>query len=163
MERPNTDTQPEIPALRPRTIEYAGLLNTIQLSIARTLNLPKATEAQSFTEILDEVNDEEEKQRIVNEVGSRFDQHLIHFVTACLVARREPIAILAEESEGIGGYLPWVQPLMDHLDLLRERGILNAPDVRVVRYAARANSDDTQEDIEETIKALSEQAQLLAA
>jgi len=136
----------------PHIIEYPRLMDTAQLSAARLADIHGSIQAHSFAEILSQ-HDESEHDRITCEVGARFDDALINFVTASLIGRRnQDVVILAEASEGINGYFPWEPLLHERVETLHAHGILTTVNVRVERY-----STDDQD-----IQALTEEAQALA-
>ena len=137
----------------PRVIEYSKLVDSLQLSAARLLDVRGSLDAINFTEVLLK-HDESEREEITCRVGAEFDQALIHYVTALLIGHRNrEIVIQAESSDGINGHLPWESPLQAHLETLRTNGTLPNATVRVERPPA----NDT------VVKSLTHDAQALAA
>lgn len=143
----------EIPENKPHIIEYPGLVEAVQLSVARLMDIPGAAGARSFSEIL-EKRSQEAREKLICEVGGGFDQQLIAFVTSTLIDKnRRNIVIRADESEGVDGYLPWERALSSHLKRCRENGYFTDASVSVERYSA----------IDDELEELVEQAQILAA
>ncbi len=117
-------------------VEYPTLVNTVQLSVARRLDIEGSFAANDFESILTYLTDQD-RESITNEVGLHFDDALIQFVIGSLTGRRNhETIILAEESEGVQGHLPWESKLLAHIALLQSNGLL--PDVRlqVERYSS---------------------------
>ena len=125
----------QTPELPPRIIDYSGLVDAVQLSVAREHNLPGSLEAQNFKEVFDLYN-EDIQRYLTCEIGRDFDDALVNFVTAALIThQRHGIVILAEESEGIDGYLPWEEKLNQRMSTLEENHTFNSTAfVRVERY-----------------------------
>lgn len=138
----------------PRVIEYSRLVECLQLSAARLLNIQGSLEARSFAEILIQ-HTEAERDQIVRDVGAEFDRGLINYVTVLLIASRHNrnIVIQADDTDGIGGFLPWEAPLQTHLEDLRKSGTLRNATVRVERSSAE----------DEAVATLTHNAQMLAA
>jgi hypothetical protein len=137
----------------PRVIEYSKLVESLQLSAARLLHVRGSLEANSFTEVLLQ-HDENEREEITCKVGAEFDQELVNYVTALLIGgRNRNIVIKAANSDGINGHLPWESPLRTHLATLQENGILCDATVRVER-------PPTQDEL---VEALTHDAQAFAA
>lgn len=134
-------------------IDYPGLLNTVQLSAARLKDIPGSIEAESFADVLAS-RTEEERQHIIWEVGSQFDDALISYVTAILIHKRhERVIILANATEGINGGFPWQPKLEQHVQNLQAHGHLPGVELSVERYT----TDD------KAIEQLTQEARLLAA
>lgn len=140
----------QTPELPPRIIDYSGLVDGVQLSIAREHNLPGSFEATNFQEVLAPHN-EDLQRYLVCEVGHDFDDALVNYVTAALIAhQRHGIVILAEESEGVNGYLPWQNKLNERMDMLKERGAYDSTAfVRVERYRSpdKEHADELTEKV----------------
>jgi len=119
---------------QPLVIEYASLVDTIQLSVARQIDVPGALGATSFQDVLTTTADER-KHEIICEIGQRFDEALITFVMAAMIGRRHHIVIIADTEDGIGGYLPWQVPLAQRIAQAEENKILTGIDVRVERVS----------------------------
>jgi hypothetical protein len=135
-------------------IDYSSLVDTVQLSTARLLDIPGALEAESFAKLIAPLSPEN-REHTIWEVGGHFDQSFISFVTASLIARRHHrVIILAEESEGINGGLPWEPKLEQHIQALKENGHLRTVELTVERYSTATVAE---------IETLTEQAQALAA
>ncbi|MGV9002085.1 MAG: hypothetical protein ACOH18_03995 [Candidatus Saccharimonadaceae bacterium] len=135
-----------------RIIDYSRLVDTIELSTARSLDIKGSFEADNFAHILKDKT-AQEREAIVREVGGRFDDALINFVTATLIARRyQRVVILAEASEGINGGLPWQPKLEEHLRNLKQEGMLQDTQLVVERYSTN----------DQAIKQLTDEAQALA-
>ena len=114
-------------------IEYADLVDTIQLGVARQLDIPGACEAKSFEKTLAPFS-EEEKADILCAIGQEFDEALIRFVIGCVATRKErALTILADETDGIDGYLPWQEPLRLRLAEAEARHLLTGTEVLVER------------------------------
>ena len=142
--------KPESSTQSARILDYHLLVDAVQLSTARLLDIDGAQQAHNFNQVL-EGKTPEERQRIICEVGARFDDELIKLVTVSLIAHRsERMVILADSHEGVDGTLPWQPKLEQHIEALRESGSLQKADVQVERYAS---SD---------IESLTQQAQALA-
>lgn len=104
-------TEPQTPETSRRIVEYAELVSTLQLSIAREMNVPGALEAQDITDILKN-HTQADAEHLLAEIGQRFDEALLRLVGASLVANRHrKLVIVADTSEGINGYLPWQHEL----------------------------------------------------
>lgn len=145
---PSTQT----PEKSPYIIEYPGLVDVVQLSVARNLNVRGALEATRFSDVLSQ-HDASDRQEIIREVGAGFDQALIQFVTASLIGRgRQDVVILADASDGVEGSFPWESKLHAHLEALQNNGVFRTTTLHVERYT----TDD------ETIATLTENAQALA-
>lgn len=154
MDRYELTSNTEPSEIHTHFIDYSSLVDTVQLSTARLLDIPGAMGARSFAEILADKTPDD-RERIIWEVGGHFDEELISFVAASLIRRRhQQIVILADESEGINGNFPWEPKLKKHIRMLKDEGILNAREPEVVRYSTTPNVD-----IENT----TEQAQSVAA
>lgn len=120
-------------AQQPLVIEYADLVNTIQLSVARQINLPGALEAESLGEVLITATDAE-RNSVICEIGQHFDEALINFVMCAVIARhKRQVIITADEHEGINGYLPWEEQLARRIAEAKENNTLSNVDVRVER------------------------------
>lgn len=119
---------------QPLVIEYADLVDVIQLSVARTIGVPGSLEARSLDKALIPFT-EEEKLGVLCEVGLRFDEALINFVMAAVIARRRPLVIVADETEGINGFLPWQAPLERRIATAEENKLLTGAEVRVERIS----------------------------
>lgn len=154
MQRQHIHTAPETLTTSPRVIEYADLLDAVQLSVSRLIHLPGAMEAHSFTEVMSRYDDFE-RRRIDNEVGARFDQELINFVRCAMIGQRRPLIIRAEQQEGLDGHLPWEEPLQTHLASLREKSTIKIAPVIIERYKSA--------DHDQNVAILTEQAKLFAA
>lgn len=145
-------TEKETPKTTPHIIEYPGLLDTAQLSAARLIDVPGSLQKNSFAEVLADI-DEEDREQVLRDVGAGFDDALLNFVTATLIGRRnQEVIILAEESEGINGYLPWEPKLKERVELLKRANVLHIYDLRVERYSSKA----------QTVEELTAQAQTVA-
>jgi hypothetical protein len=155
MDRPNElNSETESSQTNTRVIDYSSLVDTIQLSGARLLDIQGALEAESFAKLIAPLSPED-RERTIWEVGGHFDQAFISFVTASLIGQRyQRVVILAEESEGVNGGLPWEPKLAQHLQGLKENGHLRNVELSVERYSAAST---------EEIETLTEQAQALAA
>jgi len=130
----NTTPFPETP--NRHIVEYSTLVNTVQLSVARKLDVEGSFTARDFESLLTYRTDQD-RENIINEVGGHFDDALIQFVVGSLTGRRNhETIILAEENEGVQGHLPWESKLLAHIALLQSNGLL--PDVRlqVERYSS---------------------------
>ena len=137
----------------PYILEYQKLVDTVQLSSSRLLGIPGSVDMNSFSEVLASV-EEEDHERIIREVGAYFDDGIVNFVTAILSTRRhQEVVIVAEESAGLNGYLPWEVKLQERIDLLRSKGMLETTNLHIERSA----------DHEATVTELTHQAQSLAA
>jgi len=123
-------------AQQPLVIEYADLVDTIQLSVARQIDIPGALEAQSLEEVL-ATKTGEEKEKIICEIGLHFDEALMHFVISAMIGRRKrSIVIIADPNDGVGdGYLPWEESLAQRIAEAEDNGILTGVDVRVERVS----------------------------
>lgn len=120
----------------PYIIEYPALMDTAQLSAARLHDIDGALEAATFSEVL-EAHDPATQERIRMTVGASFDEALINFVTAAVIARRhQDIVIRAEASEGLAGYFPWEHQLLERVEVLAAQGITRSRQLRIERYAA---------------------------
>ncbi len=101
-----------------------GLMDLIQRSVARTLDLRGADQAKTFVEILDNYPDPAERQRKIEEVGGQFDEALVNFVACSMLASRRPKTIIrASSSEGFDGYLPWQTTLDERLKAMADYGL----------------------------------------
>jgi len=128
---PETQTH----AKEPHIIEYSTLMDVVQLSAARLNDVPGSIQANSFAEVLAK-NDEATHERIRCDVGVRFDDSLLSFVTASIINRRhQDIVILAEATAGFEGYLPWEDKLQAHIHKLQQHGMLAGIALRVERYS----------------------------
>jgi len=118
---------------QPLVIEYTDLVDVIQLSVARQIGVPGALEAQSLEKTLVTFT-EEQKIEVLCEVGRHFDEALVHFVMAAAIKRRQrPLIILAEETEGINGYLPWQAPLERCIADAESNQTMTNIDIRIER------------------------------
>jgi hypothetical protein len=136
---PETQTH----AREPHIIEYSNLMDVVQLSAARLNDVPGSIQANSFAEVL-EKNDEATHERIRCDVGVRFDDSLLSFVTASIINRRhQDIVILAEATAGFEGYLPWEDKLQAHIHKLQQHGMLAGIALRVERYSLSDESIET--------------------
>lgn len=141
----NTVVETQTASTSPRIIEYAGLMNIVQLSIARQLDMPGAHDAEQFTEVLAQQSSDE-RERTICEVGQHYDEALVSFITGSLIARRQrDIIILAEASEGIEGYFPWQDKLEQRLQNCQAHGVLQGAQVRVERF--QTVDDDELADV----------------
>lgn len=137
----------------PHVLEYSNLVESLQLSAARLINVRGALEAPSFKELLLH-HEEHEREAIAQRVGAEFDQTLVNYVTALLIGRRNRTVIIqAEETAGINGHLPWEAPLQNHLESLRANGILQDATVRVERPPTH----------DEMVESFTQEAQAIAA
>lgn len=119
-----------------RIVEYPSLVDTVQLSAARKIGIQDSIAAKSFEQLLLH-KDDIAREALIDGVGSRFDDELISFVVGSMIGGkfRETI-ILAEESEGIEGHLPWEAPLLERVSQLQKKGgLLAGMEVRVERYS----------------------------
>lgn len=119
-----------------RIVEYPSLVDTVQLSAARKLGVQGSIAAKSFEQLLLH-KDAIAREALIDSAGSLFDNELINFVVGSIIGGkfRETI-ILAEESEGIEGHLPWEAPLLKRVSQLQEKGgPLAGMEVRVERYS----------------------------
>lgn len=143
---------PESTTQTNRVIDYPHLVTAVQVSIARLLDVDGALRAHDFEEVL-EGKTSEERQRIVCEVGARFDDELVQLVTVSLInARHGRTIILAEAHEGVDGVLPWQPKLERHLQALRDNGTLRDTQVQVERYTANDIELPTQPDEARTVQ-----------
>ena len=134
-------------------IDYSELMNAVQISSAVYLDVKGAQDAKSFSEILSNYN-EEERGRVIWDVGGRFDDALLDYVTAILIHKHhERVIILAKASEGIDGYLPWQPKLENHVRKLQTHGMLPGVELSVERYT----TDD------KAIEQLTQEVRLLTA
>ena len=118
-----------------RIIEYPALVNAVQLNVARLLDMQGSLEAKTFNEVLSHYT-EEEHERIIVQIGGQFDEALIQFVTGSIIGRRNHTTIiLAEQSEGLTGHLPWEPKLSSHIEKLKNKGLLQEVEVAVERYS----------------------------
>jgi len=128
--------QKQTPKQPPRIIEYADLVDLVQLSVARLHDIPGALDATSFAELTAPMTRQEYEQT-EQDVGRDFDQALINFVTVALIANRhQDLIILAEASEGIDGALPWQPELEAQLQQRTRVEAIGAATVRIERYTA---------------------------
>jgi len=133
-------------------IDYPHLVDTAQLSAARLLDIDKSLDSATFAEVLSH-HKPEDRERIIQQVGARFDDALISFVTASIIGRRnQDVLILADASEGFDGHLPWEPRLTAHVENLKNHGHLQTVDV----WVERSSTDD------QDIQALTEAARELA-
>lgn len=130
-------------------IDYSKLVDSVQLSVARILDMPGAFDADNFTTFL-ESKPSDEHERIICEVGGQFDEVLINFVIAALISNRSRLVILAKASEGINGGLPWQPKLEQHLQHLKGQGQLQGAQLTVERYSI---DDQTIEQATEEARA----------
>lgn len=124
-------------AQQPLILEYADLINTVQLSVARQSqkDITGALKTDSFKELFNSLN-EEDKQDILGELYGNFDSTLINFIKCAVIARRNRIVtIRVEEAEGVHEDFPWETPLRDHL-----KSTLVGADVYVERVPKRNHS-----------------------
>lgn len=100
-----------------------GLMDLIQRSIARSINLNGANDAKTFDEVLAEYPDQTERQRKIEQVGAEFDEALVNFVVSSMIATKRRHAIIrASTKEGLGpeGYLPWKDVLDERVRALTD-------------------------------------------
>ena len=110
-------------------IDYPHLVDTVQLSAARLLDIDKSLDSATFAEVLSH-HKPEDRERIIQQVGARFDDALISFVTASSIARRnQDVLMLAAASEGFDGHLPWEPRLTAHVENLKNHGHLQTVNV----------------------------------
>lgn len=118
-----------------RIVEYPSLVDIVQLSAARKLGIQGSIAAKSFDQLLLH-KDDIAREALTDSVGSRFDEELINFVVGSIIGKKShETIILAEESEGIEGHLPWETPLLNRISQLQKNGLLNGIEVRVERYS----------------------------
>lgn len=131
------------PENSPIVLNYTGIVNAVQLSVARLMSLPGAVESQNFNELLN-AYPSEQKQGLVAEVGSHFDQELIKLVTCSLIAARQKrLIIMAASTDGINGGLPWEGKLQDHITNLQNKGLIgNDKSVEITRYGNELSEAD---------------------
>lgn len=115
-----------------RTLDYPALVDTVQLSITRLLDIEGSIEATSFEEVQASIPPHQE--HLMDRIGERFDEALISFVTAALVGRRQPIVIRVESSEGFDGWLPWEEKLIARADVLAKAGLTGQSRVHIERF-----------------------------
>lgn len=133
-------------------IDYPHLVDTAQLSAARPLDIEKSLDVDTFAEVLAH-HQPQDHERIIQQVGERFDDALISFVTASIIGRRDQdVVILADASEGFNGHLPWEPRLAAHVENLKNHGHLQTVNIWVERFS----TDDHD------IQALTEAARELA-
>ena len=133
-------------------IEYPGLVDTVQLSAARLLDLQGSLEADSFEAFIG-TQEEDSHEQIMHAIGERFDDSLISFVTAVLIGRRnQKVIILANNEDGFNGHLPWQPKLEQHVRKLQVHKILPEAQLHVERYSSEV----------ESVESLTEQAQSFA-
>jgi hypothetical protein len=164
----------QTPELPPCIIDYSGLIDVVQLSVARELDLPgaigvpqvtkdkeiiKNEGAKSFAQLIEPL-DEKTRTEYICEVGQRFDNTLVNFVSAALIRhQKHGIVILAEEDDGIDGFLPWEDKLSRRIDTLKERGTFDPRAfVRVERYKS-----SEKDRVEEAYRKLGSQALVTTA
>lgn len=103
-------------------LEYSGLVNTVQLSLARLLSIPGSFETQSFNELI-APHTPEKQYEMICEVGARFDDALVDFVVCALIAtKQQRLVIKTNEPSNDGGHMPWEPKLQDRIELLKETG-----------------------------------------
>ncbi|MCD8561527.1 hypothetical protein LRY29_00405 [Candidatus Saccharibacteria bacterium] len=121
------------PETAPRIIEYPALVDAVQLSVARLLDIDGSLAAREFSELLVQHSPDRQSD-ILREIEPHFDQALLSFVTAALVAEHHrTVIILAHEAEGFNGHLPWEGVLRERAAALQRNG-LAAGGVRIERY-----------------------------
>lgn len=130
----------QFPTLHPDTphrqiVEYPTLVDTVQLSVARTHDIEGSLNATTFSDIIAHKSDSE-REAIINEIGRDFDDALVQFVVGSLTGRRNhEMIILADSAEGFNGHLPWESRLLGHIVLLQQHGLLTSVSVQVERYS----------------------------
>jgi hypothetical protein len=117
----------------PHIIEYSELVNTVQLSVSRLLDIEGSIEAETFQQVQETVPLHQEQ--LMDEIGAHFDEALVNFVVAALVSRRGPVIIRAEAHEGLDGWLPWEKKLLERVDILAAAGLVRQAQLRIERYA----------------------------
>lgn len=118
-----------------------GLLDLIQRSVARSINLSGANEAKTFDEVLAEYPDQAERQRKIEQVGAEFDEALVNFVVSSMIATKRRHAIIrASVKEGLDGYLPW-KALLDEQVQILGGSVLKGLHIEVERYEPDIDSD----------------------
>lgn len=121
------------PETAPRIIEYPALVDAVQLSAARLLDVDGSLAAREFSELLAQ-HPPDQQADILRDIEPRFDEALLSFVTAALVAEHHrALVILAHEAEGFNGHLPWEGVLRERAAALQRNG-LAAGGVRIERY-----------------------------
>lgn len=122
-------------AQQPLVLEYADLVNTVQMSVARQEDITGAFKIDSFEELFNSLN-EEDRQKILGELYGNFDSTLINFVKCSIIARRNRmVTIRVEEDAGVHEDFPWEIPLKDHL-----KSTLVGADAHVERVPKRNHS-----------------------
>lgn len=120
----------------PNVVQYDGpngLVETVQLSIAKRLDLLGSEQAESFSDILKQY-DSVEKQRAVEQVGAEFDHELINFVVCSLIPKHDRhLVIQAEVESGVNGILPWEQRLQERISRCALNGTMSGVKVEVER------------------------------
>lgn len=112
-----------------------GLMDLVQRSIARTLDLQGADKAATFAEILDNYPDPAKKQEQIEKVGAEFDEALINFVIASMVAtKRRNGVIRASNDEGFNGVLLWESKLDERTAIIRDRHIIEGLSIATRRF-----------------------------
>lgn len=122
------------PETAPRIINYPALVDAVQLSVARLLDVEGSLTAREFSELLAQHSPHRQAD-ILRDIEPRFDEALLSFVTAALVAEQHrTVIILAHEAEGFDGHLPWEGIVHERVAAL-QRGSLTAGGVRIERYS----------------------------
>lgn len=118
---------------QPLVIEYADLVDTVQLSVARQIGIEGSCEASTVDAMLSPF-DTDTKHDVLCDIGRHFDDALVDFVIAAVIAKRKrPIIIIADETEGIDGYLPWQTQLESRIAHNEMNGLLSGAQVRIER------------------------------
>jgi len=117
----------------PLVIEYADLVGTVQLSVARQIGIEGSCEASTIDAALSPF-DTCTKHEVLSKIGQHFDEALVNFVMAAVITRRtRPIIIIADETEGIDGYLPWQTQLEKRVAHNEANGLLTGAQVHIER------------------------------
>lgn len=122
------------PDTSPVIIEYPDLVDVVQLSIARRLDIEGSLESSTYSALHVEMSDDQ-RALLQEHLPHRFDEELVGFVTASLVGNRHrQVIIIAEASEGFNGFLPWESRLHERSQLLQRNRLAPIPP-RVERYS----------------------------